>query len=156
MKPVIIDILEFNRTLRRQIGKEYSWGEEVSIDEINDVTTRWDCSELLQVIFNKFGSKLPDGSQNQFNFCIPVDDHRVGDLGFSGTGPKGINHVFYLIDRATVIEARGKPYNQVILRPRFAWESWKGFQGWRRVPDVEFNWPDGRPVRDYSKLQLPG
>jgi len=148
-----IDIEEFNRVLRRQIGKAYKYGVEVKVGrKAIDSAPEWDCSEILQVHFNLYESSLPDGSQNQFDFCKPVAECAVGDLGFSGTGPRGINHVFYLISKNQVIEARGEPYNRVILRPRAAWEAWRGFQGWRMVPDIRFYYGDGRPVRDYTKI----
>ena len=151
MKYNFIDIEKFNRMLRQQMGKRYKFGAEIEVGrKAIDAATEWDCSEILQVHFNMFGSSLPDGSQNQFDYCLPVDKPCVGDLGFSGSGPKGINHVFILISGRWVLEARGKPYNRVILRPRAKWEAWRGFQGWRRVPDVKFYWPvTRRPVRDY-------
>lgn len=155
---VTINILGFNRDLRRQIGKRYKLGAEVMVNaESIEHAKFWDCSEFFQVFFNKYDSDLPDGSLNQYNFTVPVKEVAVGDLGFSSNpdsenpdNPLGINHVFYLIDNYRVIEARGKPYNSVILRPKIKWEKWRGFRGWRMVPDVKFKWPDGRYVRNYD------
>lgn len=148
-----IDIEQFNRKFREQLGKTYKFGAEVPVVlEKIESAPEWDCSELTQVVFNLFGSKLPDGADAQYRFCRSVEKAAVGDLGFlwRDEGRTWISHVVYLIEPDRVIEARGQPHNRVIYRPRLAWEKFSRFTGWRMVPDVRFHWPDGRDVRDYG------
>ena len=104
-----------------------------------------DCSELVEGVFKINGLKMPDGSQNQYTFCLHADLPKPGDLGFFGRGgnPGQIYHVGLLIDPHTVIEARGLdpgasfPTGCVILRPRAKWEAYlPQFVGWRAHPKL--------------------
>jgi len=103
-----------------------------------------DCSELVEVVFRKLGLKIPDGSQAQFNFCVPTEIHRPGDLAFAGKDrtPTAINHVGIVYDELQIIEARGFQAGasfktgEVILRPIEKWLAWDKFVGFRTHPDL--------------------
>jgi len=83
---------------------------------------------------------IPHGCIDQLKYCRPVgaEPVRVLDLGFADlSGNDGApDHVVIKISETEVIEARGKPYNAVILRPIAAWEAQRGFLGFWRVPGI--------------------
>lgn len=77
-----------------------------------------------------------------YDVTIPTDNPIPGDVGFFGLDIAGIVdttkiHHVGIYNSSDVIEARGEPYNQVILRPSLKWEYWKEFTGWRRFKEVE-------------------
>ncbi len=103
-----------------------------------------DCSELIEGVYRFFGMKMPDGSQAQFDFTIPVSHPGTADLAFFGKGGKTtkIYHVGMVFNDYHIIEARGlQPgasfeTGKVILRPRTKWEAYKNFVGYRTHPKL--------------------
>ena len=111
----------------------------------NEHPDSFDCSGLsrwgiAQGIENGKSIILPHGSFNQINFCKPLgaEEPQLFDLGFADfDDKKGVpDHVIIIINYYEVIEARGEPYNKVILRPIAVWEKSPGFMGWWRVPSI--------------------
>jgi cell wall-associated NlpC family hydrolase len=120
-----------------QIGKPYHLG--VENDNVKDPAT-WDCSELVQIAYDRAGVTIPDGSNFQYDFCRPVREPKKGDLGFvwSKTWNR-IGHVIVYTGDGFCVEARGTPFNQVRTVHRSDWEGHPAWRGWRRHPD--FSWP---------------
>jgi len=108
----------------------------------------FDCSGLSRWIIgqgvNIRGKRtiIPHGCRFQIRKCEPVHgDVMPLDLGFADMrGKSEVNHVVIRYSETIVIEARGKQqgrnYGKVITRPVSAWENWKGFYGWWRVPGI--------------------
>ena len=123
----------FQLFLVEQLGKPYVFGAECVPGMLK--IKRADCSEISQMAYAYIGIKIPDGSNNQFNTSVrlPNDNARLGDLGFfKREGAEATHHVGIIFNDYYVFEARGNPYNRIILRPRRRWEKWKDFTGWRR------------------------
>ena len=105
-----------------------------------------DCSELVEGVYNHFGLRMPDGSQNQFYFTKSCSDPRDGDLAFFGRGAKEtqIYHVG-LVYGENILEARGyQPGSsfktgEVILRPRDKWEQYRNWVGYRSHPKLIYH-----------------
>lgn len=105
-----------------------------------------DCSELIEGSFVSNGLKMPDGSQNQFNFTVPIPKEKVklGDLAFFGKGGDSnkIYHVGIVYDDLNIIEARGYQEGssfetgKVILRNKKYWEEYQNFVGYRGHPKL--------------------
>lgn len=106
----------------------------------------FDCSGLSRWIIGQ-GTQdngrtiiIPHGCINQIKFCKPMVfvKPRPLDLGFADLSKQDgkPDHVVIVLDSINVIEARGNPYNKVILRPVSAWENQKGFLGFWSVPGV--------------------
>jgi cell wall-associated NlpC family hydrolase len=120
----------------------YEFGAEWS--EFDKIPSNLDCSELVEGCFNHFRLKMPDVSQNQFNFTIDAPKPNIGDLAFFGREGKTnkIYHVGLIYDETHIIEARAfDPYasfktGEVILRPRIRWENYKNFCGYRSHPKL--------------------
>lgn len=112
--------------------------------DYNTIPKELDCSEMIEGVYRKVGLKMPDGSQNQFNFTIPTVGFNVGDLVFFGRNrdPKQIYHVGIVYDKFNIIEARdfdekaSFETGKVILRPIAKWEAYKNFLGVRAHPDL--------------------
>lgn len=116
--------------LRKQLGKPYGYGSKWKTGDANP-TGPVDCSGFTKWAYSLWNGKyLPPGSQAQYDMGT-LGLATYGALGFFATGrdPKKVHHVGILLND-DVIEARGKPYNEVILRPRVKWEAWKEFMGW--------------------------
>ncbi len=108
----------------------------------------FDCSGLSRWIIAQGrandGSRtiLPHGTRFQIKKCQPIHgDILPLDLGFADMdGNGGIDHVIVRYSDTLVVEARGpqegKDYGKVIHRPVSAWEAWRGFYGWWRVPGI--------------------
>lgn len=118
-------------------GILYEFGAEWK--DYSETPKTLDCSELVEGVFHKAGLKISDGSQNQFNETIAVDNPKPGDLAFVGKG-KNINkiyHVGIVFDENHIIEARGFDPSasfetgKVILRPIERWKAWGNFVGFR-------------------------
>ena len=64
----------------QKIGTPYVWGGE-SLEEGG-----FDCSGLVQHVYNEIGLKLPRVSQDQIKYCqkITKEEAKVGDLVFFG------------------------------------------------------------------------
>ena len=135
-----IDWIKFKQIAEAQLGKPYRFGHEVKLDDPNPIA--FDCSEYVQWCFHQIGVTVPDGSFNQYQASTPVTNTQIGDVGFFerepelSTDPPGIYHVGMILDDKNVIESRGEPFNQVILRPREKWEQFVRFNGWRRFTAV--------------------
>lgn len=98
-----------------------------------------DCSELVEGVYRINGLKMPDGSQNQYNFTLATETPQMGDLGFFGRDGdiNKVYHVGMVYDGDFFIEARGFDpkrnfeTGKVILRHRAAWERFNNFLGYR-------------------------
>lgn len=119
------------------LGRPYDLGAKWRIDADNPEGPI-DCSGFVRWTFSRGGVVIADGSYNQFNATRPLADGEQPepcDLGFFLR--QGVpHHVGILFDGFQVIEARGKPYNKVIFRPRVKWEAFHEFSGWRRMKNV--------------------
>lgn len=120
------------------LGIKYVYGSEWN--NTNEIPEELDCSELVEGVYKHFGLKMPDGSQNQFNFTSPTHKPLDADLAFFGRGggnPSKIYHVG-LVYGEHILEARGFQENtsfetgKVILRPKENWIKYKNFAGFRR------------------------
>ena len=133
------DLME---SARKLLGVKYEFGAEWTKYEF--IPESIDCSEMVEGIYTLHKLKMPDGSQNQFNFTVPVPAPRVGDLGFFGRGRSDnqIYHVGMVFDKTVVIEARGFDptakfeTGKIILRPIWNWQNYKNFTGWRSHPKL--------------------
>jgi cell wall-associated NlpC family hydrolase len=99
-----------------------------------------DCSGFSRWVLSLAGVTLPDGSYNQIKVCEKLPGSQQTDppplsLGFYQS-PKGdsVDHVVVSCGNGVVIEARGYPHNQVILRPVSAWTAQPGFLGFYAAP----------------------
>lgn len=92
-----------------------------------------DCSGFSRWVLAKAGKNIPDGSYNQIGVCdrAPDQDNPPAlALGFyQAPGSAEIDHVVVSTGTGVVVEARGAPYNCVILRPVAAWNAQPGFKG---------------------------
>lgn len=138
-----IDWDKFKTLATAQLGKPYVFGVE---DDGNANPAAFDCSELVQWLYEEIGVTVPDGSQNQFDASDPTDDPKLGDVGFFRKPGEPTHHVGIIYDDVNVIEARGiEPSleaqglkdDAVILRPRAKWEAFSEFTGWRRLRAVK-------------------
>lgn len=120
----------------------YKFGAEWT--DFKDLPIELDCSELTEGLYGHIGIRLPDGSQNQFNYTVPVplETYSPADLVFFGRGGNSnqIYHVGLVYDKDQVLEARAYdpnssfPTGKVILRPLAAWMRYKNFCGIRSHP----------------------
>lgn len=119
------------------VGIAYDLGAEWT--DFSKPPAQLDCSEMVEGIFKLCKLDIPDGSQNQYNDTIRVEQARPGDLAFFGKGadPLKIYHVGMVYDEARIIEARAFDpaakfeTGKVIFRPRDKWEGYKNFVGYR-------------------------
>lgn len=127
------------------LGVPYERGAEWTDYSIIPKTV--DCSEKIEGVFVPRGLKMPDGSQNQYNFlsAFPVAGKpRPGDVGFFGRGkrPTEIYHSGLVGYDGMVIEARAFDpkakfeTGKVILRPVEKWENFERFIGWYSHPKL--------------------
>jgi len=124
------------------LGVEYEYGAEWTNYAV--IPSGIDCSELIEGCYKYFKMKMPDGSQNQYNFTIPTFKPMPADLAFFGRGgnPAKIYHVGMIYDDSMIIEARGyQPKSsfetgKVILRPKEKWEGYRNFVGYRSHPKL--------------------
>jgi cell wall-associated NlpC family hydrolase len=128
-------------TAKKCLGVPYYLGAEwVDLTKIPDSL---DCSELVENCYLISGLRMPDGSQSQFNFSIPIpsDTIKRADLAFFGKGgdTSKVYHVGMVFDDKNIIEARGHQEGadfetgKVILRPINKWINYKpNFLGFRR------------------------
>ena len=121
---------------KSKIGAPYLLGGEWNLKDPNPKGPV-DCSEFIEWAYAQGGARIPDGAHNQYLASEPDLEQRPGAVGFFKTGEANCHHVGMLFDAENVIEARGKPYNEVILRPRQRWELWRDFTGWRRFKKLE-------------------
>lgn len=127
---------------RPLLGIPYVWGAEWT--DYSLPPEGLDCSELVEGCYRINGLKMPDGSQNQFEFTLPTGVPLPGDLAFFGKGGKTsqIYHVGLVFDSINIIEARGLQLGssfetgKVILRPISAWQNYANFCGFRAHPHL--------------------
>jgi cell wall-associated NlpC family hydrolase len=127
---------------RKLIGIPYVFGTEWT--DYSQLPKALDCSELIEGVYHQNGLKMPDGSQNQFDFTVPTGNPQIGDLAFFGRGAnvKQIYHVGMMFDKYEIIEARGYQSGssfetgKVILRPTVKWENYANFTGYRAHPKL--------------------
>ena len=139
----------FVAILAAQLGKPYSLGAEVKMDDPNP--PRFDCSELVQWSFYRAGCKITDGAWLQYNATAAVSlaDVRTGDLVFLRNNParsNGIGHVGIVADKTSdggwrIIEARGRAWGVTNARSLSEWRKLSTFAGVRRFPALVLEWP---------------
>ena len=132
----MIDLARLKLTLMSQLGKPYLYGAKWKLDD-PDPKGQVDCSGFVRWAFAQVGVPIPDGSEAQYETSIPVSPANFPDVGFFKNGSQPCHHVGILLDDKIVIEARGDPFNKIILRPRSKWEAWHEFTGWRSFKAVE-------------------
>ncbi len=99
-----------------------------------------DCSGFARWVLSLDGREIPDGSYNQILVCTRLPDGKQANppalsLGFfKEVGSSSVDHVVISTGTGVVIEARGAPYNCVILRPVSAWIAQPGFLGFYTPP----------------------
>jgi cell wall-associated NlpC family hydrolase len=122
--------------LLSQLGKPYVFGTEVRMDDTNPL--KFDCSELVEWSFRQIGIKVPDGSYNQFEQSVPILTRvQFGDLVFLKRPNGGsVYHVGIVFNAISVFEARGNPYNKVMMMPIKDWVAHPNFAGARRLKAV--------------------
>ena len=131
-------LIEFAKSL---IGVTYVYGAEWVNHKSKPIEL--DCSELVEGVYNHIGLKMPDGSQNQFDFTIPVKEPKPADLAFFGKSgkPSKIYHAG-LVWGGGVIEARAYDpmasfdTGKVIVRPIERWIGYSNFCGFRSHPKL--------------------
>lgn len=117
------------RWLTDMVGKQYVFGAEVQPGQAIPAPAI-DCSELTERLFNDVCQvPLPDGSYNQYEYCrknghqISLEEAGPLDLVFLWNADlKQIGHVGVVYGDlpemgAVIVEARGKPYDHVIITP---------------------------------------
>lgn len=99
-----------------------------------------DCSGFSRWVLAIAGIQIPDGSYCQIDVCSRLPEDQQSNppalsLGFY-RNPAGtvVDHVVVSVGTGVVIEARGEPYNCVILRPVAAWNAQPGFLGFYAPP----------------------
>ena len=114
----------------RMLGRPYLLGAKWKLDEPNP-TGPIDCSGFVRWALSRGGIVIPDGSYDEILACHKdVGEPLPGDLGFFKSKEGVIDHVGLVYDDYIVIEARGEPYNEVIIRPKRKWEAYELFAGW--------------------------
>ncbi len=115
----------------RMLGRPYLLGGKWTLNDANPKGPI-DCSGFVRWVFSRGGITIPDGSYNEILVCHKeIALPSPADLGFFKSKDTGVvDHVGMVYDDFLVIEARGAPYNQVIVRPIKNWESYSGFAGW--------------------------
>lgn len=133
-----IDWDYFEKNIRAQLDKPYKFGAKWPLCRENP-DGPIDCSGFVSWAYSMVGKKLPDGSRAQYLATYQKEPPSLGYLGFfaKDKDPLKIHHVGILLNSTDVIEARGEPYNKVIIRPRANWEKWKEFIGWMRPNAID-------------------
>ena len=129
--------LHIVQTASKLLGIPYKLGAEW--ENVYALPQYLDCSELTEGVYLFHKLRMPDGSQNQYNFTIQVPIPKPGDLAFLGRGGKTdqIYHVGLVFDHDSILEARAFDKDarfrtgEVITRPKSAWERSPNFCGYR-------------------------
>ncbi len=113
------------------LGRPYLLGAKWKLNDSNP-TGPIDCSGFVRWVFSRGGITIPDGSYDEILVCHKdIAIPSTGDLGFFKSPSSGmVDHVGMVYDDYLVIEARGVPYNEVIVRPISKWEGYSQFIGW--------------------------
>jgi cell wall-associated NlpC family hydrolase len=98
-----------------------------------------DCSGFARWVLDQAGIALPDGSYNQIKVCTKLaaaaqENPPALSLGFYASDGQNVDHVVISTGTGVVVEARGEPYDCVILRPVSAWLAQPGFIGFYAPP----------------------
>lgn len=82
------------------LGIQYRWGG-------TSPTTGFDCSGLVQYVFNKFGVHIPRVAADQFNagHKVSATQTRPGDLVFFSNAAQGVHHVGMVLGNGLFIQA---------------------------------------------------
>lgn len=122
------------------LGNPYGFGSKWEIGSLPTFGDPIDCSGFSRYVLNKAGFTLPDGSYDQIKVCTKLPASSQNDppalcLGFyQSPDSVQVDHVVISCGHGVVIEARGKPYDSVILRPVSAWINQPGFLGFYSPP----------------------
>lgn len=133
----MVDRLRLKKWLAAQLGKPYKFGAEVGPTEVPKAL---DCSEYGERGWSEVRVKVPDGCVNQYRESRPLnplEEPQVGDPLFFKKKDADPHHVVYYFDKKHVIEARGEPFNAVILRPMEKIMAWQERTDWRRFHAVD-------------------
>lgn len=82
------------------LGVPYVWGGESA--------QGFDCSGLVQAVYNEAGVSLPRVAQSQYNAGPAVSPGQTvvpGDLVFFGTGPGDVSHVGMFVGDGLMVDA---------------------------------------------------
>lgn len=127
----------------QMLGAPYQLGAKWDIGNApSNLRGPVDCSGFSRWILNWANVTLPDGSYNQIKVCTKLPAAQQGDppplsLGFFRPPESElVDHVIVSCGNGVVIEARGNPHNQVILRPVAAWLAQPGFLGFYAPPGM--------------------
>lgn len=136
------------RAAAARLGSVYELGAKW--DNLSIGGSAIDCSGFSKWVLFRAGVTLPDGSYNQIKVCLKLPASLQQKppalaLGFyssnHGTNGEGIeqfvDHVVISMGTGVVIEARGEPYNAVIVRPVQAWLDQPGFLGFYAPPGID-------------------
>lgn len=118
-------------------GQPYRLGAESRVTTVSPGVS--DCSELIETTCRINGVRIPDGAQNQYNWCkqhgllIPVSKARgiVGALGFR-INFSGGDHVVYSDGHGGTMEAKGRAYGC----GTFSWDGRFNYAG--LIPGVDY------------------
>lgn len=118
-----------------QLGAKWTPGAQA-----HDIRGPVDCSGFSRWVLSLDGIEIPDGSYNQIGVCSRLPDEQQANppalsLGFfQAPGAASVDHVVISTGTGVVVEARGEPYNCVILRPVSVWNAQPGFKGFYAPP----------------------
>lgn len=131
---------EFRADAISQIGKPYILGAEASAT--NNNPKAFDCSELVEWLFNRNGTPIGDLAASQYDKTVKATgDPRVGDLVFLKNNSarwNGIGHVAVVTGKLSngdweIVEARGRNYG-VVKTTLSYWKTRQYYTGLRRFP----------------------
>lgn len=128
-----LDRVKLIEVAKARLYSPYRLGAKWALDNLNPQGPV-DCSGFVRWCYWRAGLTIRDGSEQQFEDTDLTTSPLPGDLGFFRKD--GLIHHVGIYNSADVIEARGEPYNQVILRPSAKWETFDQFTGWRRIKGV--------------------
>lgn len=114
----------------RMLGRNYLYGAKWTLDSPSPEGPI-DCSGFVRWVYSRGGISIPDGSSSMYSVTTEVSKPQIGDLGFFKDIKNVIDHVGIVYDDFLMIEARGNPYDEVIVRPRSKWEAYELFTGYR-------------------------
>lgn len=142
---------QFARVADAQVNKPYVLGAEVAISNPNPA--KFDCSELVEWLYGRAGTRITDLAAAQYNATTAVPkgtSPKVGDLVFLRNNParaNGIGHVAVLTQKMAngdwrIIEARGRAYG-VVRSTLSYWKTRSYYAGLRRYVKLVLAGSDG-------------